>query len=78
MNTQPQTERRKNPRPVIDYRARDIKFWRDAAERKRLAGDTACAISFDNMAWLLEHPEGFHAWLTSEETAATRGQEELK
>lgn len=36
-------------------RSSEIKFWLDAANRRESEGNPAAAISFRNIAWLLEH-----------------------
>ena len=54
---------------MIDRKS-DVQFWQDAARRKRQSGETACAITFDNMAWLLAHPEGWGAWIKEQEAIA--------
>lgn len=44
----------------LELRQQEIDYWHKAAERKRADGQHATAISYDNMAWLLEHQE---SWL---------------
>lgn len=34
-------------------------YWKRAADREAREGHTATAITFRNMAWLIEHPEGW-------------------
>ena len=51
-------------------RDNEVQFWRDAANRKRREGEPATAITFDNMAWLLAHPEGWSAWIEEQKQIA--------
>jgi hypothetical protein len=44
----------------VEAKRQEIAYWRKAAERQRAQGQTATAITFENMAWLLEHQD---SWL---------------
>jgi hypothetical protein len=46
-------------------RQQEVEFWRTAAARRRELGQMAVAITFDNVAWLLERQD---LWFVEAET----------
>lgn len=46
----------------------EIQYWLDAAKRKDAEGNHAAAISFRNLAWLLEHEQTWLEWCASNPT----------
>jgi hypothetical protein len=51
-------------------RDKEVAFWLDSAKRKRQEGQPATATTFENMAWLLGHPEGWLDWIKEQEKIA--------
>lgn len=49
--------------------AENIAYWKARANERRLNGEIAVAISFDNIAWLLEHQM---SWLAYQESQSDR------
>jgi len=41
-------------------------YWKRAADREELNGNPVTAVTFRNMAWLLEHPEGWAQYMASQ------------